>query len=591
MSLLLSAQNIHKSYGSDTLFQEISLHIASGDRIGLIGPNGSGKSTLLKIFMGLETTDGGKVSCHSATHLAYLAQEDSFDEQQTIKAILFPDPSLSDQECQHRIRQTLGEDLFTNLSQRVGTLSGGWRKRLAILQAFLQQPDLLLMDEPTNHLDLAGILWLETILKTARFSFVVVSHDRYFLENTVNAIVELNKIYPEGYLKITGNYSQFLQHRADFIAGQLSKEQSLANKVRREEEWLHQGAKARTTKAQYRIDKAVQLKADLQKLKTSNAQTKTAEIDFSATQRKTTVLLRTHQISLARGNKLLFQDLSLTLSPGLCLGLLGQNGSGKSSLIHVLNGDIKPDAGTVEWAENLRTVTFDQKRQQLDQRQTLMRALAPSGDGVLYQGRNIHVAAWAKRFLFNSEQLPQTISTLSGGEQARVLIANLMLQPADILLLDEPTNDLDIPTLEVLEDSLREFPGAIVLITHDRYLLDRLSDRILYLDGQGHHEFFADYHQWQQASLQPKKPEKTAAAIPKTKNKNTLSYEEQRELSRIPERIQKAEAEVMQLEAKLQDTALATDSDALVEVYQQMEVKKAKIAELYQRWDDLEKSK
>lgn len=588
MTLLVSAQSVSKSYGMDALFTDISFSVYEGDRLGLIGPNGCGKSTLLKILMGLEEADSGKIAPNRSKHLVYLSQEDQFHAGQAIRTVLFAaSPTLSDAECCQKIWEVTGETLFTDLQQTVGTLSGGWRKRLAIVHALLQKPDLLLMDEPTNHLDLEGILWLEALLKKTNFAFVLVSHDRYFLENTVNAIMEINRAYVDGYLKNTGSYSDFIQKREDVIAGQMKHEQTLANKMRREQEWLQRGPKARTTKAQYRIDNAEKLRENLRKVASSNAQHKTAGIDFDATDRKTKILLETHQLKMSRNGKLLFENLNLKMSPGSCLGLMGKNGSGKSTLLSLLKSDIAPDSGTITRAPQLRIVTFDQKREQLNQNQTLWHALAPDSDSVVYKGQTIHVAAWAKRFLFPNDQLHQSISRLSGGEQARVLIANLMLKPADILLLDEPTNDLDIPTLEVLEESLSEFPGAIVLITHDRFLLDRLSDRLLYLNGQGKVEFFADYAQWRQAMLAA-----TSAAAPVKKaplpQRKKLTYEEQKELGRLPAKIQKTEAELAELQNQLTDPAILSDQQQLAALCDRIAAIQAKADQLYARWQELE---
>ena len=584
MTLLINAQSVSKSYGVAPLFADISFSIYESDRIGLIGPNGCGKSTLLKILMGIESPDSGKVTTSRSSHLVYLAQEDSFKASDTIKTVLFGhNDHLSDPECQQLIREVTGETVFTNLHQSVGALSGGWRKRLAIVHALLQKPGLLLMDEPTNHLDLEGILWLEAVLQTAEFAFVLVSHDRYFLENTVNAVMELNRAYLQGYLQNEGNYSDFLQKRDDVVAGQIKQEQTLTNKMRREQEWLQRGPKARTTKAQYRIDNAEKLRENLRKIKTSNAQHRTAGLGFDATGRKTKILLAAHQLKISRNNKLLFANLDLTLSPGFCLGLMGQNGSGKSTLLSLLKGDLSPDSGSIERADNLRIVTFDQKREQLNQKQTLWRALAPDSDSVTYKGQTIHVAAWAKRFLFANDQLHQAVSRLSGGEQARVLIANLMLKPADILLLDEPTNDLDIPTLEVLEESLSEFPGAIILITHDRFLLDRLSDQLLSLDGKGNAEFFADYAQWR-SNMQSPTLESTSTQ-PKHKK---ITYEEQKELSRLPAKIQKAEAELEALQTQLSNPTMVDNQQHLTQLCQQIETAKTKVDQLYKRWQELE---
>ncbi|MBF0239327.1 MAG: ABC-F family ATP-binding cassette domain-containing protein [SAR324 cluster bacterium] len=589
-SLLVSAQSISKSFGVHSLFSDISLSFFEEERLGLIGPNGAGKSTLLKIMAGLETPDSGSVSLKRGTHLVYLAQKDQLDPEKTVEQTLLDSmpAELGDAEHFSRIREVTRLMAFEKLDQKVGTLSGGWRKRLSIVRALIQKPDILLMDEPTNHLDLQGILQLESLLKQAPFAFVLVSHDRYFLENTTNRTVELNRQFPGGFLKIDGNYSEFLQNKEDFLAGQLQQESVLANKVRREIEWLRRGPKARSTKAQYRIDSAYQLQNELGEVKARNAQNKSAQIDFEATHRKTRLLVEATDLKIARSEKTLCEHLNLQLSPGKCLGILGQNGSGKSSLIHTLTGDLKPEQGTIIRADGIRMVIFDQKREQLNYNQTLRQALSPAGDSVVFRDRSIHVASWAKRFLFSSDQLGMPVADLSGGEQARILIANLMLKPADVLLLDEPTNDLDIPTLEVLEESLGEFPGALVLITHDRFLIDRLSDQLLYLDGNGHAEYFADYDQWLQSWNQQQSLQKNAGKEPQKKQPKKLTFEEQKELGRIDKKIEKAEEAVAVIQQKMHESEITSNVRKLSELYAQLQEAEDKVAQLYQRWEELE---
>ncbi len=586
---LISAQTISKSYGIAPLFTDISFQISEGERLGLIGPNGCGKSTLLKILMGLETADSGKIVKSRDVHAVYLSQADSFNPNDTVQKVLFNNAvdQLSEAECQSLIREVTFTNPFSDLQQKMGSLSGGWRKRVAITKALLQKPNLLLMDEPTNHLDLEGILWLEEVLVKSNFAYVIVSHDRYFLENSANVIMELNRAYLQGYLKNSGNYSDFLQKREEALTGQIKQEQVLSNKMRREQEWLQRQPKARTTKAQYRIDNAERLRENLRLLKVSNLQHRKAAVDFDATGRKTKILLSLNQVSLTRQHKKLFSNLDLKLTPGFCLGLMGPNGSGKSSLLNLLKGDLSPDQGRVERADNLRIVSFDQHRQQLNQQQTLWRALAPDSDSVTFRGQSIHVAAWAKRFLFPADQLHQSVSCLSGGEQSRVLIANLMLQPADILLMDEPTNDLDIATLEIMEESLSDFPGAIVLITHDRYLIDRLSDQLLCLDGNGNAEFFADYAQWRQI-LHSRETNLISVVKEKIPALKKLSYEEQKELQRLPDKIQKAEAVVAALEAQLADPQIMKDQTRLVVLCKEIEAENSKVNDLYRRWQTLE---
>jgi ATP-binding cassette subfamily F protein uup len=584
---------VSKSYGAQPLFTDISLSVFDNERMGLIGPNGAGKSTFLKILADMEPFDSGEISRKRNTHVIYLPQEDVLDPEKTIEETLFhPIPKeLEAWQVSKRRQEIMSLIEVDNTNHKVKTLSGGWCKRLAIGQALFRKPDLLLMDEPTNHLDLEGILWLEKLLKDAPFAFILVSHDRFFLENTTNRIVELSRRYPEGFLKVEGNYSAFVEKREKYVHEQAKLKTVLSNKVRREIEWLRRGPKARTTKARYRIDKAYQLQEDLETVKGRNAQNRSVDIAFDTTHRKTKKLLDAKELGKTLGGKLLFDNLSLILTPGMGLGVMGRNGTGKSTLIHILNGKLAPEAGSVKVAEGLQIVTFDQHRELSDGSQTLRQVLSPEGDTVIYQGRPFHVTAWAKRFLFQTEQLGMPVSGLSGGEKARVLIANLMLQPADVLLLDEPTNDLDIPTLEVLEESLEEFPGAIVLITHDRFLMERLCDLLLYLDGDGGAEYFADYDQWLQyrkdrLSATPQTGE--TSQRPPNKKPRKLAYEERKELNRIERQIEKAEGIADNLQRQLHDPKIMCDADRLAKIYAEHQEAQKKVEQLYQRWEELE---
>jgi ATP-binding cassette subfamily F protein uup len=584
-----------KSYGAQPLFTDISLQVFDNDRLGLIGPNGAGKSTFLKILADMETADSGEISRKRDTHMIYLPQEDVLDPEKTVEETLFRaiPKALEAWQVSKRRQEIMHLIEVDNTNQKIKTLSGGWRKRLAIGQALFQKPDLLLMDEPTNHLDLEGILWLEKLLKDASFAFVLVSHDRFFLENTTSRIVELNRRYPEGFFKVEGNYSLFVEKREKYIHEQSKLETILSNKVRREIEWLRRGPKARTSKARYRIDKAYHLQEDLETVKGRNTQNRSVDIAFDTTHRKTKILLEAKKLGKTLGGKRLFDNLSLTLAPGMGLGVMGRNGTGKSTLIHILNGKLAPDAGSVKVAEGLQIVIFDQERELSDGSRTLRQALSPEGDTVIYQGRPFHVTAWAKRFLFQTDQLGMPVSRLSGGEKARVLIANLMLQPADILLLDEPTNDLDIPTLEVLEESLEEFPGAIVLITHDRFLMERLCDLLLCLDGNGGAEYFADYDQWFQyrKNRLPAIPQSNETSHnPANKKPRKLAYEARKELTRLERQIEKAEGIANNLKRQLHDSKITCDADRLAEIYAKHQEAQKKVENLYQHWEELESS-
>ena len=602
-TVLLSCESIDKSFGVKPLFNDLSITLSDNDQVGLVGPNGSGKSTLLKILAGLEEPDSGTRSIRKHARMGYVPQEPVFAEAQTIEDVLAQvliDDGLDPHEHGDRIAKALSIGEFPKADQPVATLSGGWKKRLAIARALLPGPDVLLMDEPTNHLDVEGILWLESLLKSEVRAFLVVSHDRRFLESVASRMLEINRRYPNGIFEAKGNYSAFLEQRDAALSAQADYQASLANRVRREVEWLRRGPKARTTKAKSRIDSAGRLIDELSDIEARREQG-TAGIDFTSSGRRSKQLVVATGLGISLGGKPIVRDLELCLGPGQRLGVLGPNGSGKTTVLKLLAGTIEPDTGTITRADKLRVVTFEQHRDSLNQQATLRRSLAPHGDAVVYQDRSVHLVSWAKRFLFKPEQLDLPVSRLSGGEQARLLIARLMLQPADLLILDEPTNDLDIPTLDVLEDSLMEFPGALVLVTHDRWLLDRISTMLLALDGNGRAEWFADYAQWEAAQARNERADRrpaqnrsagtgveTPSPAPKRKG---LTYREQKEWDTIEQKIAKAEAAVATCQAAANDPAIVADAEALRTRYAALEAAQAIVEQLYARWAELEQKR
>lgn len=591
--MIINCQSISKSFGAHQLFTDISVSFYRDERLGLIGPNGSGKSTLLKILAGQETPDSGKITGQRGLQVVYLAQEDAFEPEQTVEMVL--QEAIADDHdevSRHgRIKIIMGQTQLDDGRQKVADLSGGWRKRLAIARALIRRPDLLLLDEPTNHLDIQGILWLEKILTNPPFAFIIISHDRAFLENTTNRIIELNRCYPEGFFRVNGNYSRFLEERADFLDSQSQRQSALSNKVRRETEWLRRGPKARTTKARFRIDKAHELQNELNSVREMNAANRQVKIDFDATGRKTKKLLEVVDIAKSAAGRPLFSDLSLVLSPGSRLGLMGANGSGKSTLINILAGTIAPDRGKILLADGVRLVLFDQKREQINQAETLRQSLSPAGDMVIYQGNPIHIVGWAKRFLFQPDQLDQPVSRLSGGEQARILIARLMLQQADILLLDEPGNDLDIPSLSVLEESLIDFPGAVVLVSHDRFFLDNVTTKILGFNGRGGTALYEDFDQWlrdQNRQASPVKKKTVAREKAQKPGEAKITYGERLELATIEEKILEAEGELAQCRQQLENPAVVSNAEELARWCALLQPAQEKVDRLYARWQDLE---
>lgn len=611
MSPIISCQNISKAYAGRFLFQDISFSVEEDEKVGLIGPNGSGKSTLLKILAGQTGPDEGSIVKRRDLRVAYLPQYHSFDREKSAQEIVLEglrqDTHLESEQKLSKAQAMLSRLGFSEPDIKVSTLSGGWIKRLALALELVKEPELLLLDEPTNHLDLAGVLFLEDFLRNTQFPYVLVSHDRSFLENLATRVIELSSVYKSGFLSVKGAYSDFVVGKDEYLVTQSHEERALASKVRREVAWLMRGARARQTKSVSRIREAAKLQEELSEVKERNSQKVAAALDFTSSNRRTKELLVGKKLSKKYGDCTLFKDLDVILTPGLKLGLAGANGSGKTTLLKILAGQIEPDGGTIKRAEGLKVVWFDQMRDALDQTITLKEALSPIGDTVTFRGRPMHVASWAKRFLFRPEQLPMQVSYLSGGEQARIFIARLMLQEADLLILDEPTNDLDIPTLEVLEESLDEFPGAVVLVTHDRFMLDSISTHLLTLDGAGGARYFADYLQWQdvegkEAKLAAKENKVLArenrtsngdanslgARDPKDRSLLPLSNNEKKELAGIEDKIMAAEEKVAHIKERMLDRAIASNHVKLAELSSEAEKAQADVDKIYARYAELE---
>ena len=588
--LLITCQGVSKAFGEKPLFEGLSFVLSEGDRVGLIGPNGAGKSTFLKILAGLLEPDEGDCTRRKGLQVGYVPQHPAFESDQTVGEVVAAAVGSDD----HKAGIALSRAGFATASTRTDALSGGWRTRLALACAFVGDPDLVLLDEPTNHLDVDSTVWLESRLASASMTFVVISHDRYFLQNVARRMIDIDRIYPDGLLSVNGSYVELLEARDALLSSQASYQESLANHVRREVAWLRRGPKARTSKSKARIDAAHRSLSELADSRERTVSGSTG-LELNASGRRTKRLWYCHGLSKHFGNKAVIDNLELLLTPGKRLGVVGPIGSGKSTLLRMIVGEIEPDSGSIRRVDDLRVVYFDQNRRGLDTEQTLKRALAPEGDGVVYRDQPVHVVTWAKRFLFRTSQLEQPISQLSGGERARVVLARLMLQPADLLVLDEPTNDLDIPTLEVLEESLLDFPGALVLVSHDRQLIDRVTTGILALDGRGGVQGYADYDQWmsaRQAAKSPKQAEAAAkrptAATPRTRR---LGYLEQRELDGLEGKILAAEEMVSEAQALIEDPSIIADAVSLQKHCQALEDAQKEVDRLYDRWAELDEKR
>ena len=592
---LLSCEGVTKSFGGPPLFEGLTFVLHDGDHVGLVGPNGAGKSTLLKILGGVEIPDSGTCTRRKNVRIGYVPQTPVFapgrSAAEIVAEAVATDARLDDHERDERVRLALGQAGFTDPGVSTDLLSGGWRARLAIARELARTPDVLLLDEPTNHLDIDSILWLESLLRNELSAFVVVSHDRYFLERVARRMLEISRLHDSGLFHVTGTYADFLEARDVALRNQAAYRDTLAGLVRREVAWLRRGAKARTSKSKARI---VSAERSIEELADSRARSvvSTAGIEFTSSGRKTKRLWSGEGLRIAFDGTSIVDGLDLLLTPGMRLGVLGPNGSGKTTLLRTIVGEITPAAGTIKRAEALRVVYFAQNRDVLDPGLTLKRALAPEGDSVIYRDRALHVASWAKRFLFHPGQLETPVSRLSGGERARIVLARMMLRPADILVLDEPTNDLDIPALEVLEEALLEFPGALVLVSHDRHLLDRVSTRVVALDGRGGAQHYAAYDQWEATRTPQASPKRdtTRASPPKAQRSGArrLAYLEQREWDGLEAAVLGAEARVAEARRRAEDPSIATDAGMLQKRLSELGDLQAQVDRLYARWAELD---
>ena len=600
MDILIGCHEISKSFGNNPLFSGLSFGVGEGEKVGIVGANGAGKSTLVSILAGLEEPDSGRITLKSGSKVGYVAQDPQFIEKEsildsTIKAARKHGETA--EEAMVSASMLLSQLGFKNFEQQISELSGGWKKRLAIGQASLGHPNLIFFDEPTNHLDWEGILWLESFLKAAPFTWVMISHDRYLLSTVSRKIIDLDPQVEGGLLITDGAYQEHLDRKSAYLESRLQYQESLANKVRREDAWLKRGPKARGTKAKYRIDAAHKLKDELSQVKQSTQKLK-ADIEFSATGRKTKKLIDIKDLSFSYESKPIIQGFSSTITTGSRVGILGLNGVGKSSLFNLLTSKLVGQSGQIEFAEQLKIVFFEQTRESLPKDKTLRQALWAHSDQVVFQGRTIHINSWAKRFGFKPDRLDTLVEKLSGGEQARILIARLMLKEADVLLLDEPSNDLDITTIEILEESLQEFKGAMMMISHDRYMLNRLCDRFLGFDGCGNIIEFASVEQWQEHlnKIEQKEKKGRSNSLKEQGNKNKatkkekkkLSYKEQREYDLMEGEILKAEQYLEVVKADCEKPENVSDSKKMQELYDQLNSAQKRVEQLYSRWTELE---
>ena len=579
--MLLTAENLHKNYGMKPLLSGVSLYLSAGERIGLIGVNGTGKSTLLKILAGVEEPDSGRVTRDPNVQISYLPQVPVMDDNLTVLEQVFAGhPAEFRALNEYEAKSILSRLGISDFDQKIGALSGGQRKRVALATVFVHPADVLILDEPTNHLDAEMVAWLEQ--KLARFTggLVMVTHDRYFLENVVTRIAELSR----GELFLyEANYSKYLALKAQRLEMAQASERKRQALLRRETEWIQRGCRARSTKSTERIARYEALKAQDAPPAEENLSMAAAATRLG---RKTVEL---SHVTKSFGGRTVVRDFSYTILRDDRVGVIGRNGAGKSTLLNLISGRLAPDSGTVDFGGTVRIGYFTQEGRELDPDQRPYDYIHEIASEVRTGEGRLSATQMMERFLFSSDMQYSTIGRLSGGERRRLYLLGILMSAPNILLLDEPTNDLDVETLTILEDYLSEFPGAVVAVSHDRYFLDKIAQSILEVrpDGEIRRTMggYSDYLLQRPAEDAPAVPKKEASIREKRSErpqKLRFSFKEQREYETIDADIAALEAQIADCDAEME--RCASDYVRLQELSAQKDALSAQLDEKTERW-------
>jgi ABC transport system ATP-binding/permease protein len=624
---VIALDRVSVAFGHLPLLDDISLAIESGERVAVLGRNGEGKSTLLKVLAGDLVPDSGVVRRAPGTLVARLAQDATDAAQGTVfdvvaaglgelrdlvsayhhaAARVAKDPSdhavAHLGQLQHELEEKDGwrieqkiESILTRLGldadADVATLSGGWRRRVLLAQALVSEPTLLLLDEPTNHLDLDAIVWLETLLTDYSGAVVVVTHDRAFLQRIANRIVELDRGRLTSW---PGDYQTFLAKKEAWLANEGRANDAFDKKMAQEEAWLRRGVKARRTRDEGRVKRLLAMREERA---ARRDQSGVVRLDLSKADRSGHVVFECERVNKAFGDRAIVRDFSTRVMRGDRVGLVGPNGIGKTTLLRMLVGELAPDAGTVERGTNVEVAYFDQQRAQLDSNRSVVDTVGDGNDTVTIGGRSRHVFGYLEDFLFSPERAQAKVKMLSGGERNRLLLARLLTQPANVLILDEPTNDLDLETLSVLEAELTEFPGTILVVSHDRVFLENVvtSSWVFTGDGRIEEHVGTNFDRWtkpvEQApeSISTAQAPKAAAREARGQGKKKLSYMEQREFDALPARIEALEAEERALQVRIGAADFYKQPAAEIRAaLDRMEQIAGELAALYVRWSDLD---
>ena len=631
MPPLLTLKDVSLAFGDVPLLAQVDLQIEPGERICLLGRNGTGKSTLLRVLAGETAIDDGEIWRRPGLRMASLAQEVPAGEARSVFEVVAGGLEELGQLLgeYHRLALRLeqGEDApatlaqFSRLQQQIeaadgwrfeqrvsaaisrlelppdesmDALSGGLKRRVLLARALVQEPDLLLLDEPTNHLDIDGITWLEEFMLGFRGTLLFITHDRTFLQNLATRIIELDRGRLTSW---PGDYARYLRNKEAREAVEAEQNAQFDRKLAREEAWIRQGIKARRTRNEGRVRALEALRAQR---RARREQIGKAKLNLQSAEESGKLVAEVENASLSRGGRCLFRNFSTRILRGDRIGIIGPNGIGKTSLIKMLLGELPPDSGRVTLGRRLEVAYFDQQRAQLDPQKSVLENLAIGSEQIDIGGRSRHVISYLQDFLFTPRRIHSPVASLSGGERNRLLMARLFTRPANLLVMDEPTNDLDMETLELLEDRLIGFSGTLLLVSHDRRFLDNVVTSTLVFEEEGVlREYVGGYEDWLRQRRSPvtdkappaktgkaaeQRPRETRADKPRK-----LSYKEQRELDSLPERIEALEAEQESLQAQVSDAGFyQQDKQQIVDTLQRLETLQAELERAYQRWEELE---
>ncbi len=630
MPPLVSLKNVSLAFGSAPLLDQVNLNIERGERICLLGRNGTGKSTLLRVLDSEIGIDDGEIWRQDGLRVASLDQDVPVGDSRSVFDVVASgletlggllsdyhhlalqleqgehDPALLEKfsHLQQKIEAAEGwrfeqrvsasiSRLQLPVDKSMNELSGGLKRRVLLARALVQEPDLLLLDEPTNHLDIEGITWLEDFMLGFKGALLFITHDRTFLQQLATRIIELDRGQLTSW---PGDYANYLRKKEERLAVETEQNALFDKKLAQEEVWIRQGIKARRTRNEGRVRA---LKALREQRRARREQSGKARIKLESAGSSGKLVAEVENTSLSLGGRCLFRDFSTRIMRGDRIGIIGPNGVGKTSLIKMLLGELAPDTGKVTLGTKLEVAYFDQQRAQLDPQKTVIENLNLGTDQVSINGRSRHVISYLQDFLFTPQRVNSPVSSLSGGERNRLLLAQLFTRPANLLVMDEPTNDLDVETLELLEELLTEFKGTLLLVSHDRSFLDNVVTSTLVFEGEGRlREYVGGYQDWLQQRVErpvskaedrmETKPRPPASTAPEKKSRK-LSYKEQRELDSLPGKIEALEAEQESLQEKISDAGFyQQDKSIIVDTLQRIETLQQELEQAYQRWEELE---